>query len=96
MALWSGTVGSWTHARTCQVLDGWIDVVVLVAGVADLQTARQGNLGPVCLGCGWLAVQEKLLCRESCCVGKAAISSFTVWQLDWLSGCMLKNCLKYP
>jgi hypothetical protein len=33
MALWSGTVGSWTHARTCQVLDGWIDVVVLVAAV---------------------------------------------------------------
>jgi hypothetical protein len=33
MALWSGTVGSWTHARTCQVLDGWIDVVVLVAAL---------------------------------------------------------------
>jgi hypothetical protein len=30
---------------------------------------------PVCLGCGWLAVQGKLLCRESCCAGKAAVLS---------------------
>jgi hypothetical protein len=26
---------------------------------------NQDNLGPVCLGCGWLAVQGKLLCREA-------------------------------
>jgi hypothetical protein len=28
--------------------------------------AKSTYLGPVCLGYGWLAVQGKLLCRESC------------------------------
>jgi hypothetical protein len=54
------------------------------------------GLGSVCLGCMWLAVQGKLLYRKSCCAGKAAVLSFTVWQFDWLSNCMLSNCLKYP
>jgi hypothetical protein len=53
-------------------------------------------LGPVCLGCGWLAAWGKLLCRESCCAEKAAVLSLTVWLLDWLASCMLRNCLKYP
>jgi hypothetical protein len=46
-------------------------------------------LGPVCLGCLWLAVQGKLLSRESCCMEKAAVLTFTVWRLDWLSSCMM-------
>jgi hypothetical protein len=54
------------------------------------------DLGPVCLGCGWLAVQGKLLSRESCCAGKAAVLRLAVWLLGWLSRCMLRNCLKYP
>lgn len=37
--------------------------------------------GPVCLGCGWLAVQERYYAEE------ATVLSFTVWQLNWLSGC---------
>jgi hypothetical protein len=57
---------------------------------------RGGQDWPVCLGCLWLAAQGKLLCRESCCVGKAAVLSFTVWLLGWLASCMLRNCLKYP
>jgi hypothetical protein len=64
------------------------------------QSVREFNswwdLGPVCLGCGWLAVQGKLLSRESCCTGKAAVLRLTVWLLGWLSSCMLGNCLKYP
>jgi hypothetical protein len=54
------------------------------------------TLGPVCLGCGWLAVHGKLLCRKSCCAGEAAVLNLTVWQLSWLSGYEQTNCLKYP
>jgi hypothetical protein len=53
----------------------------------SLKLKQKTNLGPVCLGCGWLAVEGKLLCRESCYAEKAAVSSFTVWQISWLSGC---------
>jgi hypothetical protein len=48
-------------------------------GFLQALKAEARILGPVCLGCGWLAVQGKLLCRESCCAGKAAVSSLTVW-----------------
>jgi hypothetical protein len=49
-------------------------------------------LGPLSLGWLWLAV---LLCRETCCVEKAVVLSFTFWQIGWLSGCKLGNCLEY-
>jgi hypothetical protein len=59
-------------------------------------SCHQLDYGPVCLGCGWLAVQEKLLCRKSCCVEKAAVLSVTVWQVVWLASCMMRICLKCP
>jgi hypothetical protein len=46
-------------------------------------------------GCGWLWLAV-VLCRESCCLGKAAVLSCTLWLFGWLSGCKLVNCLKYP
>jgi hypothetical protein len=46
-------------------------------------------------GCaGKAAVQKKLLCRKSCCVEKAAVLNFAVWQFGWLSRCEQMNCLK--
>jgi hypothetical protein len=49
----------------------YLNIVVRMIHVIDL--------GPVCLGCLWLAVHGKLLCRESCCPEKAVVSNFTVW-----------------
>jgi hypothetical protein len=50
--------------------------------VSELPQTTMKLLGPVCLGYLWLAVEEKLMCRESCCPEKAAVLSFTVWQLS--------------
>jgi hypothetical protein len=45
-------------------------------------SADANSMDITCLGSLWLAVQGKLLYRESCCAEKATVLNFTVWQLS--------------